>query len=212
MGWKRATTEDKRAARRTRILNAASTLLESWSLDDVNVDRIAKAAGIAKGTVYLYFRTREELVLEVFDRHHGLWLEALETELRDGTAPLRPEEAARLTVSTLLDNPLLIRLYGQMGAIVAGNISLEAGRDLRLRQASRIAVIARALERRFSGVTSAQASRWLVRVEAFAAGIVPRTGAPGTVLGAFDVSDRADHHLDLESELQYIAVTMLLSP
>ena len=95
MGKKRAITEEERAARRRQILNATATLLERWSLDDVNVDRIAELAGVAKGTVYLYFRTREELVLEVFDRYHGLWLDALETQLRGTTGPLNPNHRLR---------------------------------------------------------------------------------------------------------------------
>lgn len=212
MGRKRATTEQERAALRRRILDATATLLARWSLDDVNVDRIAALAGIAKGTVYLYFRTREELVLEVFDRCHGLWLDALEAQLREDRAPLSPDEVAGLTVSTLLDNLLLVRLYGQIGAVINGSVSPEAGHRFRLRQTTRINSTALALESRLPGVTSTQAAMWLFRVEAFTAGIAPLAQPTRAVAGAFADPGRPALNLDLESELQYIAVTMLLSP
>ena len=212
MGRKRATTEQERAALRRRILDATATLLASWSLEDVNVDRIAALAGIAKGTVYLYFRTREELVLEVFDRCHGLWLDALEARLREDRAPLSPDEVARLTVSTLLDNLLLVRLYGQIGAVIKGSVSPEASHRIRLRQTTRMNSTALALESRLPGVTSTQAARWLFRFEAFTAGIAPLAQPPRAVAAAFADPGRTAHNLDLKSELQYIAVTMLLSP
>jgi AcrR family transcriptional regulator len=212
MGRKRATTEQERAALRRRILDATATLLARWSLEDVNVDRIAALAGIAKGTVYLYFRTREELVLEVFDRCHGLWLDALEARLREDRAPLSPDEVARLTVSTLLDNLLLVRLYGQIGAVIKGSVSPEASHRIRLRQTTRMNSTALALESRLPGVTSTQAARWLFRFEAFTAGIAPLAQPPRAVAAAFADPGRTAHNLDLKSELQYIAVTMLLSP
>ena len=212
MGRKRANTEHERAARRQRILDATAALLATWSLDDVNVDRIAALAGIAKGTVYFYFRTKEEFLLEVFDRYHALWHNTLEAKLREDQVPLGPDEAARLTVSTLLDNPLLVRLYGQIGAIINGSVSPQAEHSFRLRQTTRIATTALALESRLPGVTSARAARWLFRVEAFTTGIVPLTQPKLAAAGALASPGLAALHFDLESELQYIAVTMLLSP
>lgn len=212
MGTKRANTERERAARGQRILDATAALLARWSLDDVNVDRIAALAGIAKGTVYLYFRTKEELLLEVFDRYHALWLDTLEAKLREDLTPLGPDEAARLTVSTLLENPLLVRLYGRIGAVINGNVSPEAEHRFRRRQTTRIAATALALESRLPGVTSSRAAMWLIRVEAFTAGIVPLARPTRAAAGAVAGPGLAAPHFDLESELQYIAVTMLLSP
>ncbi len=212
MGRKRAITEEERALRRRRILDATATLLARWSLDDVNVDRIADLAGIAKGTVYIYFRTREELVLEVFDWHHRLWLDALEAELLGTVDPLAPQQVGRLTVSTLLGTPLLLRLYGRVNALFCGSVSAEAAHRFRLQQSRRIAAVANALDGRLPDLTTARAERWLFRFEAFAAGIAPLAQSPRAVTGALAGPAAPIFGVDLESELQYVAVTMLLSP
>lgn len=212
MGRTRANTEHERAARRRRILDATAALLARWSIDDVNIDRIAALAGIAKGTVYLYFRTKEELLLEVFDRYHALWLDTLQAKLHEDVTPLGPDEVARLTVSTLVENQLLVRLYGRIGAVINGNVSPEAEHRFRLRQTNRIASTALALESRLPGLTNASTARWLIRVEAFTAGIVPLARAAPAAAEALASPGLAALHFDLESELQYIAVTMLLSP
>ena len=48
-------------ARRDAILRAASTLFVAGDGDLPSAARIAEAVGLAKGTVYLYFDTREEI-------------------------------------------------------------------------------------------------------------------------------------------------------
>ncbi len=52
--------EDK-AARRSAILQAAATLFRAGPGTLPTAAEIAVAAGLAKGTVYLYFRTKEEI-------------------------------------------------------------------------------------------------------------------------------------------------------
>ena len=53
-------SEDK-AARRGAILAAATVLFAAGEGDLPTAAQIASAAGLAKGTVYLYFRTKEEI-------------------------------------------------------------------------------------------------------------------------------------------------------
>ncbi len=48
--------DDKRAA----IIQAAGNLLEEGG--PITVDRVAEAAGVAKGTVYLYFKSKQDLI------------------------------------------------------------------------------------------------------------------------------------------------------
>jgi AcrR family transcriptional regulator len=65
--------EDK-LARRRDILDAARRLFAAGAGDLPAVSEIAAAAGLAKGTLYLYFRTREEIFCELMVE---LWLDLL---------------------------------------------------------------------------------------------------------------------------------------
>lgn len=60
-----ATTTDPRASRRQakahRILDAAADLILRWGYNKTTMDDIARQAGVAKGTVYLYWKSREDL-------------------------------------------------------------------------------------------------------------------------------------------------------
>lgn len=211
MGKQRATTKTERAERRRIILNATENLLESWSLDDVNVDRIAELAGVAKGTVYIYFRTREELFLEVFDRHHGRWVDALATAIHTRPREPTPDDIAHLVVTTLAERPTLLRLFGVLGSLLGGSVSPQAVRIFLDHRSKRISKIGRVLDQRLPNVTAVEAERWMHRVETFLPGMAPFAHPPPATAAAFELSDSPVLDLDFESELQYIAVTILLS-
>jgi len=57
---------EARAQRRERIISAAVTLMLEKG-PNVDLDKIAKAAGLAKGTLYLYIKNKEELTYAVRD-------------------------------------------------------------------------------------------------------------------------------------------------
>jgi len=65
--------EDK-LARRQEILDAARRLFREGTGELPAVSEIAAAAGLAKGTLYLYFRTREEIFSELII---AIWIDML---------------------------------------------------------------------------------------------------------------------------------------
>ena len=56
------------AERREQILDAALRLWTEHGFDATTVDALAREAGVAKGTVYLYFATKEELFAAAVER------------------------------------------------------------------------------------------------------------------------------------------------
>lgn len=67
----RPTAELKQAQKRERILNAATNLFVIHGYRKTSVDDVAYAAGVAKGTVYLYYNNKAELLF------HAIALEKL---------------------------------------------------------------------------------------------------------------------------------------
>jgi AcrR family transcriptional regulator len=51
--------------RTTEIVRAARRVIGESGFDDASMERIAHEAGVAKGTIYLYFRNKEELLAHV---------------------------------------------------------------------------------------------------------------------------------------------------
>jgi len=56
------------AARRTQILDAAITVFSEKGFHRATIKEIARVAGIADGTIYTYFASKDEILLAVLDR------------------------------------------------------------------------------------------------------------------------------------------------
>lgn len=65
---KRSKTEIVSEFRRNQIIDAARTVFARRGFEAGIIDEIAREAKIAKGTVYLYFRSKSEIYKAVFDR------------------------------------------------------------------------------------------------------------------------------------------------
>lgn len=75
-----------RERRRRKILDAAAQLFAEAPYAAVQVEEIARRAGIGKPTLYRYFPSKESLYTEIFDAA----LTRLESELADAAASTRP--------------------------------------------------------------------------------------------------------------------------
>lgn len=51
------------------IIETTEHLLKSNSLDDISLAKIAKEAGISKGTLYYYYKAKEDIILDITDRY-----------------------------------------------------------------------------------------------------------------------------------------------
>lgn len=74
--FRRARTEESREARKAAILKAAGVLVDKEGFPALSMDAVAKKCGLAKGTLYLYFSTREELLLAVLQEDFGAWFDS----------------------------------------------------------------------------------------------------------------------------------------
>ena len=63
-----AAPADSKPAREDLILDAADRLLARYGYRKMTIDELAREAGIGKGTVYLHFRSKEEVVLSHIGR------------------------------------------------------------------------------------------------------------------------------------------------
>jgi AcrR family transcriptional regulator len=100
-----------RQARAARILDVTAELLLRHGYRRVTVDDIARRADIGKGTVYLHWKSRDELVRAVFDREVLQALEELLWELRRDEAAWMPHRLAHSWFLAIMRRPLLRGLF-----------------------------------------------------------------------------------------------------
>ena len=82
-----------------RILEAAAEQLLRYGYAKTTLDAVARAAGVAKGTLYLRWRSREDLFVAVLRRERAAMQADIAAELGSGAADLRTLVAAQVRAS-----------------------------------------------------------------------------------------------------------------
>src|SRR5262245_61614349 len=62
---------ERRAEKRLAILDGAVKVFAEKGFFSATVADVARAAGVADGTIYLYFKSKDELLLSIFDDRMG---------------------------------------------------------------------------------------------------------------------------------------------
>lgn len=100
-----------REAQHAAILKAALPLFAKGGIDGTPVSQIAKAAGVAHGTVFLYFPTKEDLAAAVLTHFLGQHLERLRSVLAEPGPPVaRLERFTRFTLRMMIQEIDLLLL------------------------------------------------------------------------------------------------------
>ena len=71
----RARSTAAKLERKVAILAAAENLLRHSGYDAMTMQAVATEVGLAKGTLYLYFPSREVLILEIYGRLFEQWID-----------------------------------------------------------------------------------------------------------------------------------------
>ena len=82
-------------SKRERILRAAVDVFAEHGYFNAKVAQIAKSAGVADGTIYLYFDGKEDLLVTIFREHTRNYLQKLEQAMANVN---RAEERLRIAV------------------------------------------------------------------------------------------------------------------
>jgi TetR/AcrR family fatty acid metabolism transcriptional regulator len=74
--------------KRNRILKAAIDVFSRKGFFNSKVSEIARASGVADGTIYLYFKNKDDLLISLFEEKMGEVVADVRNRVLSGNAPL----------------------------------------------------------------------------------------------------------------------------
>jgi TetR/AcrR family fatty acid metabolism transcriptional regulator len=89
---------DRAGDKRERILAAAERIFARHGFFAARVSEIAKEAGVADGTIYLYFKSKDDLLISLFENR----MRQVNDDLRRAIADLAPPAQLRAFIKTYL--------------------------------------------------------------------------------------------------------------
>ena len=118
---RRARSEEQKALRRQAVLEAAETYFLDVGYEAFSMAQLAKRAGLVKGTLYLYFRTREELFLTLYEKSLSRWREVFISNLSE---PISSEDYARKLHNTAMADGTFVPLLIRLEHVIEHNVSI----------------------------------------------------------------------------------------
>jgi AcrR family transcriptional regulator len=107
----RARSSEQKALRRHAVLETAEMYFKEVGYEAFSMAQLAKKSGVAKGTLYLYFKTREELFLTLYEQSLIRWSQIFIGSLFNTmTSKAYAQSLYKTTQADGVFLPLLIRL------------------------------------------------------------------------------------------------------
>jgi AcrR family transcriptional regulator len=102
---------DARARTRGRILRAAAPLFEQYGYRRTSIDDVAREAGIAKGTIYVHFKSKAELLFHAIVEEKKRLIERFRPVFGEQLAPKeRLRRYLEVLLITVAESPLSQKL------------------------------------------------------------------------------------------------------
>lgn len=101
----------KKQERAERILDAAVELITRWGYSKTTIDDIARKAGVAKGTIYLHWKTREDLFQALMEREEMLLTEDIKQLIATDPEAGTLHGMMRNTMLATVKRPLMKALF-----------------------------------------------------------------------------------------------------
>ncbi len=121
--WQRARKSDQKQKRRHEILQAAYKLFRDKDFEEISLNSIAEEAKLSKTSIYLYFNTREEIFIHIFEEAFREWItNSVKAfgKLPEGSTPW---EIAIAWIEVIWDNERMCSIAPLLQLTIEHNVS-----------------------------------------------------------------------------------------
>lgn len=182
---KRARQPEQKIERRGAILAAAFDLWRMKGFQHLTMNDLARQVGLAKGTLYLYFATKDELFLAMLELRFSAWLNRL-CQALSGCRKNDPESVSTVFVETLQLEPDVLPLLLLLEPVLEHNVDHQSVINFKKRMLTAMAPIAIAVESCLPSLTG-RGTEILLRMRAYMTGIQQIISSPPSVMAAIAI-------------------------
>lgn len=203
----KARDRDEKAQRRRAILRAADALLDIRRQGLPSASNIAREAGLAKGTLYLYFQTKEEIYLALLGEWFGLVLDVLRPVIESDAPSI--ENLLRRFTRFCAKNPKFMFLASMSASILEQNISEDTAHVFKKSLADQVGAMTQTLAAK-TGATEHQLRKAFIHMFSLSTGLWQHCHPPEVVERAYARGDAQLIEMDFEQDL-YTALLGMFS-
>lgn len=194
----RARSKNEKKQRKADILAAALKLLLQ-NKKTASVIQIATASGIAKGTIYLYFNSKEEIYLTLFQQQWDPLFEKINSAVTKKNSQIK--DITQAIAEYVANNPLFLTLMTACSGMLGRTKEKEVIRSYQQILAKNLEVSGKILHKRF-GLDARNSTNLFLRTYAIIFGMWDVVYMAPVVKQVFAEEKWTDFPNDYQRELQ----------
>lgn len=204
----RARRDEDKAERRLAILDAATHMLAEHGYHEITMAEVARRTGLAKGTLYLYFKSKEELFLAALESELSQWFSELAALIRDNT-PMPVDAFADGLATSLSARPRLLELMSLLHNVLEHNVDVDASRSFKRTLLGHLQDASNGVEAALPDLPAGAAPLLLMRMYALVVGYRQMADPAPSVAEALMAADLAPLRVDFEKDFAAALVDLI---
>ena len=169
----------------------------------------ADEAGVAKGTLYLYFKSKEEMFLAIYADQLSAWFDELDQGMQQPGGDTSVSGFLKLLGDSLVSRPELLRLIAILHTKLESNVDAATARKFRIWLDERRRTTGALLEKRALFLKPGQGADLLQQIHVLVIGFQHLAEPAGGMREALAAPDMASHRVPLRESLLRTISTLL---
>lgn len=203
----RARKAEAKEERRQAILASGWQMFQSMPYAGITMNAVADAVGLAKGTLYLYFPTKEALFATLYGEQLAAWLDDIDSWLE---MPRTTDDFAVYVCDSLRQRHDFLRLAVILHPILEQNVMPEQILALKQLIMQRLLQTGALLEKSI-GLAGGEGARFFLHLNALVVGLYQEAYPVPQVQAVLDANGITFFNIDLFHELRDMLLRLLNS-
>jgi AcrR family transcriptional regulator len=209
MDKQRARNQKDKEARREQFMRAALDEFSDSSFSDVTMSAVARRAGMAKGTLYLYFGSKEELFLQALVAELVDWFGEIGDWL-EVAGRAEADELAGFIARSLIGRPDMTELLSIVHIVLEQNLDEDVARKFEVLMRDNLSEAGEMLERALDGLAQGDGLRLFLQMHAIVVGLFQVANPAQVVADILEEPGMEMMQIDFESELEHMLTSLLV--
>lgn len=124
MTFCRARTREQIGSRENEIMNACEQLFIKEGYEGVNIKAISEKTSFTRSSIYNYYRTKDEILLDLLKRDMLLWTQEFQTQIQ-GIDTLTKEEYSEIITTSIMHYDMMLQLFSILFTTLEKNSEME---------------------------------------------------------------------------------------
>jgi AcrR family transcriptional regulator len=209
MDFVRARTKEQIGSRQDEIINACDKLFISYGYEGVNFKAISEMTSFTRPTIYNYYKTKDEILLDLLNREMQDWQDCLIKRM-NAAAEMSKEQYSRCLTELLSSHDKMLKLFSILFTFLENNSGIEKLAEFKKEVMKVMGVITASVEKYFPAAAAENRNLFVTALFAYILGLYPMSHDSQKQLEAIKLA-RVDYVIPDFQTMCYQGILLLLS-